>query len=280
MTRTALVTGGSSGIGREVARALAADGMKVYAAARNTGPIEALGNDAIRPMTLDLTDDANLVEAVDKIIANESRIDVVVNSAGYGAFGSVEEASIDDARRQFEVNLFGLARLTQLCLPHMRAQRSGRIVNVSSLAGFFSSPLGGWYSASKFALEALSDSLRVEVARFGIDVVLVEPGPVRTEWHNVADAELHRTSGSGPYADLAEGVSKVITGFEAERITSDPEDVAAVVLTAVTARRPKARYLVGRGARTAVAVSRLLPTRTWDAALLTRHGAGGRRPRR
>jgi NAD(P)-dependent dehydrogenase (short-subunit alcohol dehydrogenase family) len=273
MVQVALVTGGSSGIGRAAAIALANRGMTVYAAARGTDKMADLEQHGIRVLALDVTDDDSLVAAVDTVLAERSRIDVLVNSAGYGAFGSIEETPLDAAREQFGVNLFGLARLTQLVLPVMRAQGSGRIVNISSLAGFFASPLGGWYSASKFALEAMSDSLRLEVAQFGIDVVLVEPGPVRTQWHALADVGLRHVSSSGPYAALAQGVSKVITGFDDEPITSDPEDVAAVIATAATARRPRPRYLVGRGAHLALAFRRLLSDRAWDRAVLHRHAA-------
>jgi NAD(P)-dependent dehydrogenase (short-subunit alcohol dehydrogenase family) len=271
MESVALVTGGSSGIGLATAGKLAEEGMRVFAAARTLSSMESLKPLGVRPINLDLTADASIQACVEEVLRRESRLDVVVNAAGFGLFGSVEETALEAAREQFEVNVFGLARLTQLCLPQMREQGSGRIVNVSSLAGFFASPLGGWYSASKFALEALSDSLRLEVGQFGIDVVLVEPGPVRTDWHNVADKQLRATSGSGVYAELAAGVSAVITGFEEERITSDPEDVAAVIASAAVAARPKARYLVGKGARTAVALRRLLPTRSWDTAVLQRH---------
>jgi len=271
MTQVALVTGGSSGIGRATASALAAEGLTVYAAARDVGRMADLERHGIRALALDLTDERSIGAAVDTVQAEHGRIDVLVNSAGYGAFGSVEETPLDVAREQFAVNLFGLARLTQLVLPAMRANGAGRIVNISSLAGFFAAPLGGWYSASKFALEALSDSLRVEVAQFGIDVVLVEPGPVRTRWHARADDGLRHVSASGPYATLARGVSKVITGFDGEPITSDVEDVAAVVTGAVRAHRPRPRYLVGRGARVAVGLRRLLPDRAWDRAVLRRH---------
>ncbi|GAA4287922.1 oxidoreductase [Georgenia daeguensis] len=275
MAHVALVTGGSSGIGRATALALHARGTTVYAAARGVDRMADLERRGINVLALDVTDDDSLRAAVGTVLAEQSRIDVLVNSAGYGAFGSIEETPLDVAREQFQVNLFGLARLTQLVLPTMRAQGSGRIVNISSLAGLFASPLGGWYSASKFALEAMSDSLRVEVVQFGIDVVLVEPGPVRTAWHARADVGLRHVSSSGPYAALARGVSKVITGFDDESITSDAEDVAAVVVTAATADRPRPRYLVGRGAHLAVAFRRILPDRAWDRAVLRRHATAG-----
>jgi NAD(P)-dependent dehydrogenase (short-subunit alcohol dehydrogenase family) len=266
----ALVTGGSSGIGREVAVALQRSGYRVYTGGRGAAPdsFAALG---IHYRALDLTDAQSVRSAVGAVLAAEGRVDVLVNSAGYGAFGSVEDVDLADARTQFEVNLFGLVLITQLCLPVMREQQGGRIINVSSLAGFFSAPMGGWYSASKFALEGLSDSLRLEVRQFGIDVVLVEPGPVRTGWHAHANAELVRASNQGAYADMARGVSSVLTGFDADRITSDPDAVAEVICAAALARRPKARYLVGSGAHLAIALRRVLPTRMWDSAVIKRH---------
>ena len=268
--RVAVVTGGSSGIGLEVALALRRQGYRVYTGGRGAAP-DAFAALGIHYRALDLTDAHSVRAAVAAVVTQEGRIDVLVNCAGYGAFGSVEDVDVADARAQFEVNLFGLALITQLCLPIMRQQRSGRIINVSSLAGFFSAPMGGWYSASKFALEALSDSLRMEVAQFGIDVVLIEPGPVRTGWHSHANEELSRASSHGAYADMARGVSAVLTGFDRDRITSDADAVAGVICSASLARKPRPRYLVGSGAHLAIALRRLLPTRTWDSAVIKRH---------
>ena len=181
-TRTALVTGASSGIGQDTARKLQALGYTVYGAARRTDRLRALAADGIRPLTMDVTDDASMSAGVNRILEETGRIDVLVNNAGYGSFGAIEDVPMNEARRQLEVNVFGLARLTQLVAPHMRAQGSGTIINISSIGGRLTTPLGGWYHATKYAVEALSDALRMELRPFGIDVVVVEPGGIRTEF--------------------------------------------------------------------------------------------------
>src|SRR5271169_1594020 len=186
MNKTALVTGASSGIGEATVRRLLAGGYKVFAGARRQdrmAPLAALGATLV---PLDLTDDGSIVRAVEAIKAQSGRIDVLVNNAGYGSYGALEDVPLDEARRQFEVNVFGLARLCQLVLPMMRAQKSGKIVNITSIGGKIWEPLGSWYHATKFAVEGLSDCLRVEVGRFGIDVIIIEPGAIRTEWAGIA----------------------------------------------------------------------------------------------
>jgi short-subunit dehydrogenase len=260
--RVAVVTGASSGIGARTAIKLAERGYLVVGAARRVDLIERLPG--IHAVSLDLADPASVSAAARSILAGYGAADLLVNNAGYGEFGSVEETSIDDARRQFEVNLFGLVRLTQLLLPGMRDAGRGRIVNVSSLAGRFASPMGGWYHASKFALEALSDSLRAEVRPFGLQVAVVEPGPVRTGWHDEAISHLEVTSASGPYADQTSAVARFLRASEQQQLASTPDQVADVIVTAATVPRPKTRYTVGRGASTAIALGRYLPDRTFD----------------
>src|SRR5690348_15143016 len=174
-TKIALVTGGSSGIGEATALALAERGYTVYAGARRVERMEPLKAHGVRPLAMDVTDDASLQFAVSQMLAEAGRIDVLVNNAGYGSYGALEDVPLSEARSQFEVNVFGAARLTQLVLPHMRAQRSGTVVNITSMGGKVHTPLGGWYHGTKFALEALSDCLRVEAKPFGIDVVVIEP---------------------------------------------------------------------------------------------------------
>ena len=176
ITRTALVTGASSGIGEETARRLQGLGYTVYGAARRTGRLEKLAAEGVRPLAMDVTDDASMTAGIARIIEETGRIDVLINNAGYGSYGAIEDVPIDEARRQFEVNLFGLGRLVQLVTPHMRGQKSGTIINISSMGGRLTTPLGGWYHATKYAVEPLSDALRMELKPFGIDVVLVEPG--------------------------------------------------------------------------------------------------------
>jgi NAD(P)-dependent dehydrogenase (short-subunit alcohol dehydrogenase family) len=186
MNKTAFVTGASAGIGAATAFALLAAGYRVFAGARRLDRMAALAAAGATLIKLDLTDDATIVAAVDAIKNASGRIHILVNNAGYGSYGALEDVPLDEARRQFEVNVFGLARLCQLVLPTMRAQKSGKIVNVTSIGGKIWEPLGAWYHATKFAVEGLSDCLRVEAARFGIDVIVIEPGAIRTEWAGIA----------------------------------------------------------------------------------------------
>ena len=200
MDKTAFVTGASAGIGEATARALLAAGYRVFVGARRLDRMAGLAAAGATLLKLDLTDDASIVAAVDAIKTQAGRIDVLVNNAGYGSYGALEDVPLDEARRQFEVNVFGLARLCQLVLPTMRAQKSGKIVNVTSIGGKIWEPLGAWYHATKFAVEGLSDCLRVEVAPFGIDVIVIEPGAIRTEWAGIARDGLLQMSGSTAYA--------------------------------------------------------------------------------
>jgi len=265
--KVALVTGGSSGIGEATARALAADGFVVYAVARRTEPMEALSESGVHIFSMDVTDDASVVAGVDRIIAEQGRIDVLVNNAGYGSYGAVEDVPIDEARRQFDVNIFGLARLVQLVTPHMRKQHSGRIINISSIGGKIYEPLGAWYHATKFAVEGFSDSLRIELRPFGIDVVIIEPGPIRTEWNTIARDNLQANSAGTVYAEQAAAATRVLEKADEPLRSSGPEVVARKVVKATTVSHPKARYPVGRSAGTIVRARKLLPDRAMDAVI-------------
>lgn len=206
-----LLTGASSGIGFETALLLQQSGYKVYAAARRTERLEKLVPHGISILAIDVTNDASMQQAVQSIIDKEGRIDVLINNAGYGSFGSLEEVSIDEARQQFEVNVFGLARLTQLVIPYMREKQSGKIVNIASVAAHIYEPLGSWYHSTKFAVEGLSDCLRVELKPFGIKVILIEPGPIKSEWSGIAVEHLLQTSGKGPYQFIANRMADSMT---------------------------------------------------------------------
>ena len=238
-------------------------------AARRVDPIAELAG--VTSLALDLTDPGSIMEAVAAATEVLGRVDVLINNAGYGQFGSVEETGIDQGRRQFEVNVFGLIALTQQVLGPMRETRRGRIVNVSSLAGEFSSPMAGWYHASKFALEALSDSLRLEMRPFGVDVVVVQPGPVRSPWHDDALHLLEEASGAGPYAATAHAVARYHRDTQNKNVTSTTATVAEAVAHAATTSRPRTRYRVGRGAGTAVALSHL-PDRFFDTMTARQFG--------
>ncbi|HTH92151.1 oxidoreductase [Mycobacterium sp.] len=269
----AIVTGASSGIGAAVARRLNAQGHRVYAVARRVDLMAPLAEDGIIPVRVDVTDDTTLEALVSRVISECGRIDVLVNNAGYGALGAIEDVPLAEARRQFDVNMFGLARLTQLVLPHMRAQGSGRIINMSSMGGRIHTLLGGWYHATKFALEGFSDALRLEVGPFGIQVVVIEPGAIDTEWHGVAAENLLATSGEGAYADQAAAVAKILA---AARLGSSPEVIAEAVDRAVRARRPRSRYAVGLGAKPAMLARRVLPDKVFDRMLRLTFRLGGR----
>ncbi len=263
-TKVALVTGASSGIGEATARQLAAAGFTLYAAARRAERLQKLTQAGIHPIAMDVTDDASMQAGVQAILTEQGRIDVLVNNAGYGSYGALEDVPMEEARAQMEVNVFGAARLTQLVLPAMRAQRSGTIVNVTSMGGKITTPLGAWYHATKFALEAISDCLRMEVAPFGIDVVVIEPGGIRTEWGGIAADKVRAVSSHGPYAPQGNAVASSLTSESTRRRSSPPELIATTITKAVTARRPRTRYAVGYGAKPMIFLHGLLPDRTFD----------------
>ncbi|MGN6441817.1 MAG: oxidoreductase [Arthrobacter sp.] len=265
----AFVTGASTGIGFEAARRLAAHGFTVYAGARRVEKMEPLRADGVRILPLDLTDEASMGAAVGEILAAHGRIDVLVNNAGYGSYGSLEEVALAEGRRQFEVNLFGLARMTQLVLPAMRAAGRGRIINISSIGGKMYEPLGAWYHATKFAVEGLSDSLRMEVKPHGIDVSIIEPGGTQSEWGAISAEGLLANSGSGPYAAQAKVVAAALASTDGSAMSSHPEVIAEAIVHAASSKRPRTRYPVGRGARAILLLRRLLPDRAFDVVLWT-----------
>ena len=271
-TRTALVTGASSGIGEDTARKLQALGYIVYGAARRTDRLQALTADGIRPLVMDVTDDASMTSGVNRILEETGRIDVLVNNAGYGSYGAIEDVPIDEARRQFEVNVFGLARLTQLVTPHMRTQGSGTIINISSMGGKLTTPLGGWYHATKYAVEALSDALRMELRPFDIDVVVVEPGGIRTEWYAIAADHLEATAEGSAYTDQIRAAAGSMRGESNLRRFSPPEVIARTIVKIVTARHPRTRYAVGFMAKPLIAARQVLPDRAFDRLISAAFG--------
>ncbi|MBF4770529.1 oxidoreductase [Nocardioides agariphilus] len=270
-TRVALVTGASSGIGEVTARRLAEAGFTTYGVARRVDRMSGLADSGVQTFAMDVTDDASMVDGVQRIIDEQGRLDVLVNNAGYGSYGAVEDVPIDEARRQFEVNIFGLARLVQLALPAMRKQQSGRIINISSVGGKFYEPLGAWYHATKFALEGLSDSLRLELAPFGIKVVIVEPGPIITEWNTIARDGLVEISRGGAYEERSQRIYKTMERGDTGWAGTDPDVVAKKIVKAATARHPAIRYPVGKGAGSLVLARRLLPDRVFDAMINTQY---------
>ena len=261
--KVALVTGASSGIGAATARRLRAAGYLVYAGARRVERMQQLAEAGIRVRLLDVTNDSSMTVVIDEVVADGGRIDVLINNAGYGSYGSVEDVPLAEARYQLEVNLVGMARLTQLVLPRMRAAGTGKIVNVSSMGGHFGEPLGAWYHASKFAVEGFSDSLRLELHEFGIDVIVIEPGAIRTEWGGGAVESAERFSGNSVYGPQVRAMRALYS--HAERRGSQPEIVADVILKAITADRPRARYAVPFTAKAIIAAMNLVPDRLMDA---------------
>ncbi len=268
-TKTALVTGASSGIGESTARKLQSLGFTVYGAARRTDRLQKLAAEGIRPLGMDVTDEQSMKDGVAKIIAETGRIDVLVNNAGYGSYGAIEDVPIDEGRRQFEVNVFGAMALVQLVVPHMREQKSGTIVNITSMGGKIYTPLGGWYHGTKFALEALSDCLRLELAPFGIDVVVIEPGGIATEWGGIAADHLDESSKGSAYKRQADAVAKSLRSEANANRNSPPSVISDAIGKAVTAGRPKTRYAVGFGAKPLIAAGNILSDRQFDA-LITR----------
>lgn len=256
----ALVTGASSGLGKDFALRLIREGYTVYGAARRVDRMNEIGVAGGLVLPLDVTDDRSMVEAVARIIDEQGRIDVLVNNAGYGQFGALEDVPIAEGRRQIETNLIGVARLTQLCLPHMRAQGGGRIINISSIGGKLATPLGSWYHASKYALEGLSDALRNEVRSFGISVVVIEPGGVQSEWSAIATGEAARYSADGAYAGLVKRFNKMqgTLKLPPARVISD------LVVKALRAKRPKPRYSGGHLAAPLLFLRRHLSDRMFD----------------
>jgi NAD(P)-dependent dehydrogenase (short-subunit alcohol dehydrogenase family) len=272
--RVALVTGASSGIGEATAQRLAQRGYTTYAVARRISRMNSPRDQGIHTVPVDITDDASLIALVEQVIAESGRIDVLVNNAGYGSYGALEDVSIAEARRQFDVNIFAMGRLIQLVLPHMRAQHDGYIVNVSSVGGKMREPMGSWYHATKFAVEGLSDSLRAEVAAFGIKVVVIEPGAIRTEWSAIAADHLDAISASTAYRRQAALVGAMLrAGYS--RTASDPSVVANAIARAVQRSRPRTRYAVGGWARSLLLVNRLLTDRAFDRFLRLTYRAIG-----
>jgi NAD(P)-dependent dehydrogenase (short-subunit alcohol dehydrogenase family) len=239
-------------------------GYTTYAAARRAPRMEHLATAGIRPLAMDVTDNQSLQSGVTHILDEQGRIDVLVNAAGYGSYGAIEDVPLAEARGQFEVNVFGAARLTQLILPHMRGQHSGTIINITSMGGKIYTPLGGWYHATKFALEALSDCLRLEVQPFGINVVVIEPGGIQTEWPAIAAGKLTQASSGGPYTTQADAVATSLTSDTTARRSSPPALIADTIAKAVTARRPKTRYGAGYGAKPIIFLHDVLPDRAFD----------------
>lgn len=262
-----LITGASSGIGYDAAMKLAGRGHRVYAAARRMELMEPLKEKGITPIRMDVTDEQSMVEGVQTVLDKEGRVDVLVNNAGYGFFGPVETVTMEEARRQVEVNVFGLARLCQLVLPSMRKQGCGRIVNTASIAGRATFLYGGWYNVTKYSVEALSDAMRMELKPFGIEVVMIEPGLIKTEWGLIAAAHLKGSIQGTAYEPTAAPWADTMEWTYHSNLISSPKVITRALLRAVESRHPRARYRKGRLSGTVVFLHWLLPARCWDALM-------------
>jgi NAD(P)-dependent dehydrogenase (short-subunit alcohol dehydrogenase family) len=271
-SKAVLITGCSSGIGRATALRLGGTGWTVYASARRPDALRDLAAAGLKTLALDVTDDASMRAAVERVAQDCGAVGVLINNAGYSQSGAIETVPLDVARRQFETNVFGLARLTQLALPGMRAQRWGKIVNVGSMGGRLTFPGGGYYHATKHALEAISDALRFEVRGFGIDVILLEPGLITTEFGNAAAASMadNTADGADPYAKFNATVGALTQGAydgPMRRLGAGPEKVARTIERALRRRRAPTRIAITPSAKITIALRRMLPDRAWDAAM-------------
>jgi NAD(P)-dependent dehydrogenase (short-subunit alcohol dehydrogenase family) len=273
VSKAVLITGCSSGIGRATAEHLAAKGWNVYATARRPDSIADLEAKGCKLLSLDVNDEASMQQAVSAVEQAEGAVGVLVNNAGYSQSGAVEAVPLDEVRRQFETNVFGLVRMCQLALPGMRRQRWGRIVNVSSMGGKLVFPGGGFYHGTKYAVEAISDALRFEVRGFGIDVVIIEPGLITTEFGETAAGTVGDAAGDdgdGAYGKFNAAVAKATKeAYEGPlaKLGGGPETVARKIEKAISKRRPKTRYPVTASARMALAQRSLMTDRMWDGVL-------------
>ena len=267
-TGAVLITGCSTGIGRATAEYLAARGHTVYATARKPESLAGLEGRSIKTLALDVTDEASMTAAVKAVEDAEGAVGVLVNNAGYSQSGAVESVKLDDVRAQFETNVFGLIRMSQLVLPGMRERRSGRILNIGSMGGTLTFPGGGIYHATKYAVEAISDAMRFEVKGFGVHVVLIQPGLITSDFATAAVGALESgTTGDGPYAEFNQAVASETAGaYEGPlaRFGGPPEAVAKVVEKAITSGRPRTRYKVTASARVVMRQRKLLSDRMWD----------------
>jgi len=266
-SKAALITGCSSGIGQATAERLLSDGWNVYATARRPETLTDLEAKGAKTLALDVTDEASMKAAVDAVTEAEGAVGVLVNNAGYSQSGAVESVPMDQVRRQFETNVFGLIRMCQLVLPGMRQQRWGKIVNLSSMGGRLVFPGGGLYHATKYAVEAISDALRFEVRGFGVDVVLIEPGLIVTAFGDTAVASVGTSGDGGPYAEFNRKVASLTKDAykgPMSKLGAGPDAVAKTIAKAISVGKPKARYPVTPSAHLMINQRRFTPDKVWD----------------
>jgi NAD(P)-dependent dehydrogenase (short-subunit alcohol dehydrogenase family) len=270
MTKTVLITGAASGIGRATAEAFAKRGYTTYATSRRLETLNALAASGCQTLELDVTSEASMQLAVQTILERHTQIDILVNNAGYGLNGPIEELEMNQLRHQFETNVFGLVRLTQLVLPGMRRAKSGRIINVGSVGGTFTAPGAGAYHASKWALESITDALRFEVQSFGIETVLIQPTGVYTNFDKKIAGVMPDTGPNSPYAFFKANHLKVTQAMFKPNSNAgiiQPDAVARAILTAAEAKKPRTRYKVGLSAVVYSSLRRLVSDRMWDGIM-------------
>ncbi len=262
MKKVVLISGSSSGIGKSCIHAFLKKGYIVYASSRTLhATFEQSTN--LHRIQLDVTDATSIKTCVQTILKEQGRIDILVNNAGYGYFGAIEDVSMIEAKKQMEVNVFGLVALTKEVLPYMRQQKNGKIINVSSMGGRVSTPFGGWYHSTKYAVEGLSNCLRLEVQPFGIHVVLIEPGAIKTNWGNIASQHLIDSSQTSDYKKQSLQAAKQMRKMYSKNITA-PEVIAKCIVKASECKHPKPRYLLGYNAKAAVYFHKIFGDRVYD----------------
>jgi short-subunit dehydrogenase len=268
--KTVLVTGASSGIGKSIAKQLLQENYNVFVAARRLDQMQDLVQLGATAIKMDITSESDIKSVTEQIKASAEGVDILINNAGYAIYGAVEDTSIEDARRQFEVNIFGLAAVTQAVLPYMRSKKAGTIINISSVGGKIYTPLGAWYHATKHALEGWSDCLRLELAQFGIDVVIIEPGGILTEFAEVLNDPMMERSGKSVYSAMAKSVSKSTSDlYGKDGKMPGPQVIANLVSKALNTNKPKTRYRAGYLAKPLLFMRWLLSDRMFDKIILS-----------
>ena len=269
MKKVILITGASSGIGKDTAMSLIKHGHVVYGAARRLEMMQDIIQAGGHAIKMDILNEKNIDDVVNQIINEQNRIDVLINNAGYGLWGAVETISIDEAKRQFDVNIFGLAYLTKKIIPFMREQKSGKIINMSSMGGKVYTPFGAWYHATKYALEGWSDCLRIELKSFGIDVILIEPGVIKTEFQDVMmDSTVERSIGT-PYEKKLKALEKATQEMYARGIGSPPSTITKLIIKAINSHNPKRRYVGGLFAKPMLFIKKWFGDKMYEKAIMS-----------
>ena len=269
MEKVILITGASSGIGKDTALSLIKEGHVVYGVARRLEMMKDIVRAGGHAVKMDILKERNIDDVVNQIIKEQSRVDVLINNAGYGLWGAVETISIDEARRQFDVNIFGLAYLTKKIIPIMRKQKSGKIINMSSMGGKVYTPFGAWYHATKYALEGWSDCLRIELKSFGIDVILIEPGVIKTEFQDVMmDSTVERSIGT-PYEKKLKALEKATQEMYARGIGSPASTITKLIIKAINSHNPKRRYVGGLFAKPMLFIKKWFGDKMYEKAIMS-----------